>query len=99
MRKILLAKGGEIRLKMWLYPWLTRLVIAFITFVLVVMLFRPAQQLEVISTGALAIAIICTVPIMSRWKKSCYCGKNCRYKIRVNPVPGAGREMYSGARL
>ncbi len=27
---------------MWLYPYLTWLVIAFITFVLVVMLFRPA---------------------------------------------------------
>lgn len=39
------------------------------TFVLVVMLFRPAQQLEVISTGLLAIGIICTVPIMARWKK------------------------------
>ena len=69
MRKILLARGGEIKLKMWLYPWLTWLVIAFIIFVLVVMLFRPAQQLEVISTGLLAIGIICTVPIMSRWKK------------------------------
>ena len=30
------------------YPCFTRLVIGFITFVLVVMLFRPAQQLEVI---------------------------------------------------
>ena len=69
MRKILRAEGGEIRLRMWLYPWLTWLVIAFITFVLVVMLFRPAQQLEVISTGLLAIGIICTVPIMARWKK------------------------------
>lgn len=49
MRKILQAQGGEIRLRMWLYPYLTWLVIAFITFVLVVMLFRPAQQLEVIS--------------------------------------------------
>ena len=48
---------------------LTWLVIGFITFVLVVMLFRPAQQLEVISTGLLAIGIICTVPIMARWKK------------------------------
>lgn len=48
MRKILQAQGGEIRLRMWLYPYLTWLVIAFITFVLVVMLFRPAQQLEVI---------------------------------------------------
>ncbi|MDA4177919.1 amino acid permease, partial [Escherichia coli] len=55
MRKILRAEGSEIRLRMWLYPWLTWLVIGFITFVLVVMLFRPAQQLEVISTGLLAI--------------------------------------------
>ncbi|SUG46261.1 GabA permease [Salmonella enterica subsp. arizonae] len=69
MRKILLAQGGEIKLKMWLYPWLTWLVIGFICFVLVVMLFRPAQQLEVISTGLLGLGIICTVPIMSRWKK------------------------------
>ncbi|HIB8670006.1 TPA: amino acid permease [Escherichia coli] len=69
MRKILRAEGSEIRLRIWLYPWLTWLVIGFITFVLVVMLFRPAQQLEVISTGLLAIGIICTVPIMARWKK------------------------------
>ena len=69
MRKILRAEGSEIRLRMWLYPWLTWLVIGFTTFVLVVMLFRPAQQLEVISTGLLAIGIICTVPIMARWKK------------------------------
>ena len=69
MRKILRAEGSEIRLRMWLYPWLTWLVIGFITFVLVVMLFRPAQQLEVISTGLLAIGIICTVPIMARWEK------------------------------
>ena len=69
MRKILRAEGSEIRLRMWLYPWLTWLVIGFITFVLVVMLFRPAQQLEVISTGLLAIGFICTVPIMAPWKK------------------------------
>ena len=69
MRKILRAEGSEIRLRMWLYPWLTWLVIGFITFVLVVMLFRPAQQLEVLSTDLLAIGIICTVPIMARWKK------------------------------
>lgn len=68
MRKILRAEGSEIRLRMWLYPRSPGLVIGFITFVLVVMLFRPAQQLEVISTGLLAIGIICTVPIMARWK-------------------------------
>ncbi len=67
MRKILLAQGGEIKLKMWLYPWLTA---GYRLYLLcpVVMLFRPAQQLEVISTGLLGLGIIGTVPIMSRWK-------------------------------
>ncbi|WP_038163102.1 GABA permease [Trabulsiella guamensis] len=68
MRKILLAEGGDIKLRMWLYPWLTWLVITFITMVLVVMLFRPAQRIEVISTALLGLGIICTVPVMSRWK-------------------------------
>ena len=54
---------------MWLYPRLTWLVIGYNTYELVVKLFRPAQQLEVISTGLLAIGIICTVPIKARWKK------------------------------
>lgn len=69
MRKILLVEGGDIKLRMWLYPWLTWLVIAFITMVLVVMLFRPAQRIEVISTALLGLGIICTVPVMSRWEK------------------------------
>ncbi len=94
MRKILLARGGEIKLKMWLYPWLTWLVIAFIIFVLVVMLFRPAQQLEVISTGLLAIGIICTVPIMSRWKKTAIVAKSTIAKYALNLFPAqAGKSV------
>ncbi|MGT2518032.1 amino acid permease, partial [Salmonella enterica] len=38
MRRILQAEGRDIKLKMWLYPWLTWLVIVFISFVLIVML-------------------------------------------------------------
>lgn len=53
---------------MWLYPYLTWTVILFITFVLVVMMFRPEQRVEVVSTVLLGIGIICTVPIMTRWK-------------------------------
>ncbi|TBM28827.1 GABA permease [Hafnia paralvei] len=68
MRKILLMRGQEIKLKMWLYPYLTWTVILFITFVLVVMMFRPEQRVEVVSTVLLGIGIICTVPIMTRWK-------------------------------
>lgn len=86
MRKILLAEGADIKMKMWLYPWLTWLVIGFIGFVLVAMLFRPAQQLEVISTGLLAIAIICTVPIMARWK-NCYRGKSTVAQYALNLFP------------
>ena len=69
MRKILRAEGkrnSPADVALSVAHWL---VIGFITFVLVVMLFRPAQQLEVLSTGLLAIGIICTVPIMARWKK------------------------------
>ena len=69
MRKFCEQKEAKFACGCGFYPWLTWLVIGFITFVLVVMLFRPAQQLEVISTGLLAIGIICTVPIMARWKK------------------------------
>lgn len=68
MRKILLTQGNELKLKMWLYPYLTWTVILFITFVLVVMMFRPEQRIEVVSTVLLGIGIICTVPIMTRWK-------------------------------
>lgn len=41
MRKILQVQGDEIRLRTWSYPYLTWLMITSITFVLVVMLFRP----------------------------------------------------------
>jgi GABA permease len=69
MRKRLELREGGLRFKMWLYPWLTCIVIAFICTVLVVMLFRPAQRVEVISTVVLSLGIICTVPVMSRWKR------------------------------
>ena len=98
MRKILQAQGGEIRLRMWLYPYLTWLVIAFITFVLVVMLFRPAQQLEVISTGLLALGNYLYGTDYVTLEKAGIVAKNCRCKIRVNSVPGARREEYSGVR-
>ncbi len=92
MRKILQAQGGEIRLRMWLYPYLTWLVIAFITFVL---------GGDAVSSSAAAGGDLYR-PVSSgnylygtdyvTLGKSWYCGKNCRCKIRVNPVPGARRK-------
>lgn len=69
MRKHLVASGRPVRLQMWLFPWLTWLVIAFISLVLVVMLFREAQRIEVVSTLVLASGIIATVPVMNRWQR------------------------------
>ena len=51
------AEGKEIRLKMWLFPWLTYLVIVFIIGCLVTMAFVPDYQVLVFSTGAAAAIV------------------------------------------
>ena len=51
------AEGKQIRLKMWLFPWLTYLVIVFIIGCLVTMAFVPDYQVLVISTGAAAAVV------------------------------------------
>ncbi len=45
----------------------------------------PGATVEVISTGLLAIGIICTVPIMAAGK-SWYCGKKHPFIIRADNV-------------
>lgn len=58
MRRKLIAEGKEVRLKMWLFPWLTYLVIAFIVAALVTMAFMPDYQILVISTGIAAAVVV-----------------------------------------
>ena len=58
MRRKLEAEGREIRLKMWLFPWLTYLVIMFIIVALVVMLFVDQYRPLVLSTGGAALVIV-----------------------------------------
>ncbi|MNO77877.1 GABA permease [compost metagenome] len=43
---------------MWLFPWLTYLVIAFIVAALVTMAFMPDYQILVISTGIAAAVVV-----------------------------------------
>ena len=57
MRRKLEAEGKQIRLKMWLFPWLTYLVIAFIIACLVTMAFVDEYQVLVISTGIASIVV------------------------------------------
>ncbi|MCY1413931.1 putative GABA permease [compost metagenome] len=58
MRAKLEKSSARIEFKMWLFPWLTWLVIGFIVFALGVMVAMPAHRSEVLSTGALTIVII-----------------------------------------
>lgn len=57
MRRKLEAEGKQIRLKMWLFPWLTYLSIVFIVGCLVTMAFVEEYQVLVVSTGAAAIVV------------------------------------------
>jgi GABA permease len=62
MRKQLEAKGAEIEIKMWLYPWLTWAVIIFIILFLIGMLFVEEYRLLVGST-AITMAVIAMIGI------------------------------------
>jgi AAT family amino acid transporter/GABA permease len=57
MRSKLRRNNVELAFKMWLFPWLTYLVIAFIACALAVMLVTPEHRAEVTSTISLAIVI------------------------------------------
>ena len=58
MRRQLEAEGRPIRLRMWLFPWLTYAVIAFIIASLVTMLFIPEYRSLVLSTGIAALLVV-----------------------------------------
>lgn len=57
MRRILLRQNVTLTFKMWLFPWLTWLVIAFICAALAVMMVTPEHRMEVSSTIGLALVI------------------------------------------
>jgi gamma-aminobutyrate permease len=57
MRRILQQRNVELTFRMWLFPWLTWLVIAFICAALAVMMITPQHRTEVTTTIGLALAI------------------------------------------
>lgn len=58
MRRRLESTGHQFELKMWLFPWLTLGVIAFVLAVLALMMIRPDHRDEVVGTAALACLIV-----------------------------------------
>ncbi|MBV4484984.1 GABA permease [Pseudomonas sp. SWRI153] len=65
-RRRLEREQVELTLRMWLFPWLTWLVIAFICAALAVMMITPDHRLEVTSTIGLALIISFVGLITSR---------------------------------
>ncbi|WP_085719058.1 GABA permease [Pseudomonas sp. B28(2017)] len=57
MRRMLRRQNVELTFRMWLFPWLTWLVIAFICAALAVMMVSPQHRSEVSTTIGLALAI------------------------------------------
>ncbi|MCP8478848.1 GABA permease [Pseudomonas sp. ZM24] len=70
MRKKLLAQGHQLKLKMWLFPWLTWAVILFIVGALVTMLIRPDHRMEVVATTLLTIVVVCSGLLVSNRRKA-----------------------------
>lgn len=68
MRRMLEADGAALPLRMWLFPWLTWLVIVFICAVLAIMLTQEAHQLEVGATAVLAIGVVVASWMNRRWR-------------------------------
>jgi GABA permease len=58
MRAINDREGTELAFKMWLFPWLTWLVIGLIVTVLGYMLISPAYRYETLMTAGVTLAIL-----------------------------------------
>lgn len=58
LRKKLEAEGQNIPFKMWLFPWLTYLVIIFIVGALITMIIEGTYFKEVVYTSVLALFIV-----------------------------------------
>ncbi len=70
MRKQREQKGEKIEFKMWAFPVLTWLVIAFIIGVLTVMAIRVDHRVEIIATGLLTIAVVAAGLLVDRRRKA-----------------------------
>jgi GABA permease len=70
LRRKMQAAGQPIAFRMWLFPWLSYLVILSILSILAVMLILPEHRMEVVATGALALSTVCMSAIFSGRKNT-----------------------------
>jgi GABA permease len=70
MRRQAEARGEQLTFKMWAFPGLTYLVIAFIIAVLTVMFLRDDHRVEIIATGLLTVAVVLAGLFVDRRRKA-----------------------------
>ena len=75
MRQKSIAAGEQLSFRMWLFPYLTWLVIVFIVGVLGIMLMQEAHRVEILATGLLSILVIATGILVARRRKAERMGK------------------------
>jgi GABA permease len=75
MRQKSIAAGEQLSFRMWLFPYLTWLVIVFIVGVLGIMLVQEAHRVEILATGLLSILVIATGILIGRRRKAERVGK------------------------
>ncbi|MGV6397597.1 GABA permease [Pseudomonas caspiana] len=75
MRQKSIAAGEQLSFRMWLFPYLTWLVIVFIVGVLGIMLVQEAHRVEILATGLLSILVIATGVLVARRRKAERVGK------------------------
>lgn len=75
MRQKSIAAGEQLSFRMWLFPYLTWLVIVFIVGVLGIMLAQEAHRVEILATGLLSILVIATGVLVARRRKAERAGK------------------------
>ncbi len=75
MRQKSIAAGEQLSFRMWLFPYLTWLVIVFIIGVLGIMLVQEAHRVEILATGLLSVLVIATGVLVARRRKAERVGK------------------------
>lgn len=69
LRKKREAAGEKMAFRMWLFPGLTWVTIAFIIGVLGIMLFNPVHRIEVLATGLLTLIVVAVSRVVHRKKQ------------------------------
>jgi AAT family amino acid transporter/GABA permease len=65
------AKGIELKFKMWLFPWLSYVVVAGIVCVIIVLAFIPAERINLVMSGLTFLVVLGATGLKTRRDRLC----------------------------